>query len=152
MNFRILLISILLLFGCSEETERSAFLMPDVAWSFREGSYENQKLFVEAVYQYNDELDSPIPEFYFQTSLPVSRVSVSYNYWVEKDDDWAEFREFVTIDSESGMLSLGELLFKLHEAVRPNLADQDRSYFEGLEFTSSGSTDQEYSFKLVLGS
>ena len=61
--------------------------------------------------------------------IPAQRVAVRYRCWQGKE----QIEPMVTLEADDGAtFSVGELLFKLHNAVVEKLREIDHHFFEGL--------------------
>jgi len=121
---------------------RKDVVMPDLAWSFIGNTYSSRAEFEREL----REAQHGAPLEPGELVLLVPEVCVRYEL---QDDEGSQ--EEVTLRADDGFaFSVGELMFKLHNAVVAKLSEQDHHFFEGLRPIKGNDKPPIYS--LWLGS
>ena len=127
-------------------------LMSDVAWSFSKVVSGGQDDFSKEVIKYNNKIENPIDEKQFTQSLPLNKIVIEYEYYIEEDSEWVETVEQFEISANNGQLSESEILYKIHAHTHSNLKGMDHCFFEGLEYTDEDHEDGIPIYEMILGS
>lgn len=116
-----------------------------LAWNFREGKFDNQEDFLNAVVKYNEEVQSIDGEKVKEIlGREIESIGSETRFVLfDEDSEEAERQEIreVHLTSDDGIsFSAGEILFKLNRTLYPMLADSDAIFFEGFSIiTDEGS-------------
>ncbi|MDO5489343.1 MAG: hypothetical protein Q4F52_04435 [Bacteroidaceae bacterium] len=119
--------------------------LDDLAWNFREGEFDNQEDFFNAVVKYNEEVQSIDGEKVKEIlGRKIESLGSETRFVLfDEDSEEAERQEIreVHLTSDDGIsFSAGEILFKLNRTLYPMLADSDAIFFEGFSIiTDEGS-------------
>jgi hypothetical protein len=119
-------------------------LLGDIGWSFLDPPFASQTAFIDAVRQYEREVQVDgegestwRPD---EVVLHAHRVRITCEYWddpeelinrVMFDDETGDLQTDLTADGPEGFTA-GELLFKVHNAFTRYLSEGDHHFFEGL--------------------
>lgn len=119
--------------------------LDDLAWNFREGEFDNQEEFFNAVVKYNEEVQNIDGEKVKEIlGRKIESLGSETRFVLfDEDSEEAERQEIreVHLTSDDGIsFSAGEILFKLNRTLYPMLADSDAIFFEGFSIiTDEGS-------------
>lgn len=119
--------------------------LDNLAWNFREGEFDNQEDFLNAVVKYNEEVQSIDGEKVKEIlGRKIESLGSETRFVLfDEDSEEAERQEIreVHLTSDDGIsFSAGEILFKLNRTLYPMLADSDAIFFEGFSIiTDEGS-------------
>lgn len=119
--------------------------LDNLAWNFREGKFDNQEDFFNAVVKYNEEVQSIDGEKVKEIlGRKIESIGSETRFVLfDEDSEEAERQEIreVHLTSDDGIsFSAGEILFKLNRTLYPMLADSDAIFFEGFSIiTEEGS-------------
>ena len=110
--------------------------LDNLAWNFREGKFDNQEDFFNAVVKYNEEVQSIDGEKVKEIlGRKIGSIGSETRFVLfDEDSEEAERQEIreVHLTSDDGIsFSAGEILFKLNRTLYPMLADSDAIFFEG---------------------
>lgn len=136
-----------------------------VQWSFAESGSENPDEFVRELKAYNKSITSamglldPYRIFNFFGRLlldrdtKLARLRVKYEYSVEsKSGDLEDREKVIEIQSTSGTLTVGELVFWIHQKAKRDLAGQDHCHIESIDLIDDGKSGGIPTYELFLGS
>jgi hypothetical protein len=131
----------------SEDNPYPAELLWGVSWTFRGDTFLNRQTFDAAVAEYQDpdrgEVWRPWEVVLAATQV---RISPDVAWYLTDEHPVAEF----TADNKVSF-TMGELLFKVHNAFVAQLRQMDHQYFEGFILDEHESDDVPY-YHLDLGS
>lgn len=119
--------------------------LDNLAWNFREGEFDNQEDFLNAVVKYNEEVQNIDGESVKEIlKRKIESIGSEARFVLfDEDSEEAERQEIreVHLTSDDGIsFSAGEILFKLNRTLYPMLADSDAIFFEGFSIiTDEGS-------------
>mgnify|MGYP003531531397 FL=1 len=119
--------------------------LDNLAWNFREGEFDNQEDFLNAVVKYNEEVQNIDGEKVKEIlGRKIESIGSETRFVLfDEDSEEAERQEIreVHLTSDDGIsFSAGEILFKLNRTLYPMLADSDAIFFEGFSIiTDEGS-------------
>jgi len=114
-------------------------LLRDIYWSFENGHFDNQTDFENALKEYYKEISgSRFPLKMDDKVLEVPEIIVQYMKYNYDEDEWEEPQEEFHADNND-YFTVGELLYKIHNAIGKKLEDDDNVYFEGLTFGAEDS-------------
>ena len=145
------------------EREESIPLM--VQWSFAEPASEDIKEFTAQLKTYNKETVSEMGLFsifrlqnYFGRLMlakdtNLEEVIIYYEFAVETPSgEWEDKRKSIEIKSETGTLSVGDLIYYIHHAAKGDLAAQDHCYLEEIFLSEEDTGEGTPVYELFLGS
>jgi hypothetical protein len=102
--------------------------MCNVYWTLGSKKYDTYEEFVVAVTEWNQLIDPGRSAWAPDQVVAQGPVTVSYEALWKDEDDTIE----LTIGEPGQTLTMGRLLFELHNATVAFFADADARYFEGL--------------------
>lgn len=117
-------------------------LMSGVYWTLGSKKYDAYEAFVAAVAEWNQLINPDQSAWAPEQVITEGPVTVFYQALWKDEDNTIE----LTIGEPGQPLTMGRLLFKLHNATVAFFADADARYFEGLARVD----DKEY--ELLVGS
>lgn len=136
-----------------------------IEWSFSTPKFDNYQNFLIEVEGYNKEITKEmgllnplrVLNWYNRKKLEhdtgFQKMKLTYEYSVEKPNgDWIDRENTIEIETIAESLTIGEILYHLHNRARDHLADQDHSFFEGLELMEGESTENTPKYYVLLGS
>ena len=110
-----------------------------VLWAFSEPPIETYPEFEQAVIAFNQTSPEPVDVSSLNRSIGKRKIAVRFIHSVrnegsgETEDAWEDAERTVELESIGAELTLGEVLFQLHQQVGSLLTEQDPKVFEGLE-------------------
>lgn len=119
-----------------------SILMSDVYWTLGSKKYDTHEGFVTAVAEWNQLINPGRSAWAPEQIVAEGPITVTYEALWKDEDDTIE----LTVGEPGQPLTMGRLLFELHNASVAFFADADARYFEGLARVD----DKEY--ELLVGS
>ncbi|MCB9262827.1 MAG: hypothetical protein H6607_10675 [Flavobacteriales bacterium] len=115
--------------------EFSKYLFRDVIWSFFFDPFDTQAEFEKELKNYHEEIDfrSKLNLDFKGVALENKDVAIQYIKWNEEEEDHDEERIILVADNGKYFTN-GELMYKIHQALAPELENDERHFFEGLLF------------------
>lgn len=107
----------------------------EVCWKLTGGRFTDQDQFNASVVQYHRRLDRSSAWQPESIALPCPHFALQYACYNDNDEE--EDRVVILVSDNGVSFSTGELLFKIHQAIVNDLADADRTFFEGLVLDST---------------
>lgn len=132
-----------------DSVEFHQVLLDEVAWSFDEKKYSTIEEFYQDLQKYNIDIENELSEE-VTYSLDIDELKISFNYTVEKNDEWVDIRKSVIVRSKYQEFNELELLFELHNSIQNLFTGYDHKFLEGLELLDFKTSPLEY--ELILGS
>ncbi len=136
-----------------------------VTWSFANPGSHDVEEFIAKLKDYNKEVTSDmglfnphrILNFFGRTMLSndtkLERLRIKYQYSVQTESgDWEDLEKVLDIESSTGTLSIGELVYWIHHGAKQDLADQDHCYLEEIYLSEDSQKDSFPTYELFLGS
>jgi hypothetical protein len=125
-------------------------VLTDLAWSFIGKPFLTLESFIDAVSQYQIDIDLTAAWHPDQVVIHAKQVKVMHDRW--ETDEEERLAEVILTADNGRSFTAGELLFKVHNSFVMQLDDLEHHFFEGFNLVEADTEAQLPCYEVHLGS